>query len=313
MADSGLLIDIDGQDVHFATSRKDGSSDLGDRRSYHSRDFITATDCILRYAQDTGIQLRGLMTVVIISGPVVGDTVRIARCPWIISIRGIGYLIDREPFVINDSAAKLWSDLEPTRNSHTPIGGPAGSTQHGRGMGRFLAVNFATGLGAALFVRNTDGTFHVETELGQIGFAPNGDDEKALLQALSKPPAPVCWERALLTGPSDPVWAKAGIGADSRRIATIRAGMLGSFCGDAVLATGAWGGVTLHGNGRDVLSNDALLAIFNERFEGRAAYNSNLRQIPRWRVERPDVNLVGAIKYLHAKRVAGTPQANPTR
>ncbi|QJU57930.1 hypothetical protein HL653_09110 [Sphingomonas sp. AP4-R1] len=306
MSDDWLLIDIDGGNARFALACGADHAELRQQRHYSSRDFVTATDCILHYGREAGITLRGLPTAVVISGPVIGDTVRVARSPWIISVRGLAYVMDRMPAVMNDSAAKLWSDLAPSSNRHSPLGGLAEPRQLPDGSkGGYLAVNFRSGLGAALLIHSPHGIAHAETEIGHIAFSPFGDVERTVWTALSGARGPVGWERALLVGRDDPIWAGTSLRGNAIGIARARAAMLGAFCGDAVLATGAWNGLLLHGAGNDLLAGDQLAAAFNERFEARAGYASMLRRVPRWRVEAREENLVGAANFLRARMKAG--------
>lgn len=305
MSDEWLLIDIDGEVARFALARGPANADLHQQRSYASRDFPTATDCILNYAREAGIALRGMTTALVLSGAITGDTVRVARCPWIISIQGLAYVIDGVPAVMNDSAAKLWSDLTPSMNRHHPIGGGAGAAQLPDGSkGGYFVLNCDTGVGGALLVRSSHGMTHVETEIGHVAFAPTGETECALLQALSTGRGPVAWERALVLPPSDPAWTKTPAKGNSQEIARTRAGMLGAFCGDAVLATGAWNGLLLHGACNEILSTASMITAFNERLESRAAYATLLRRVPRWRVETREENLVGAANFLRAQKRA---------
>ena len=74
--------------------------------------------------------------------------------------------------------------------------------------------------------------------------------------------------------------------------------MFGSFVGDAVLATGAWNGVLLFGNAVSLLSGQEQLALFDKRLESRANFQLQLRKLPRWSVTMPNINLVGAARFL---------------
>lgn len=303
MAGDWLLIDIDGAEVNFARSRPNSPTLLSGRRNYASRDFATATDCILRYARDEGIDLRGLTTAIVLSGPVTGDTVRIARCPWIISLTGVGYLVGGRPYALNDSAAKAWADMSHAPLTHRQIGGRAGAPlpNPAGDDGRYIAINVGAGVGATILSNRAAAQIHLEMELGHLVFAPVGPVERALYDALERQRGPVSWERALLTPPADPVWSATSLAGQVSGIARARAAMLGAFCGDAVLAGGAWTGLLIHGTGAAILSQADLAASFNARFEARAGQAAVVRPVPRWTVAMREENLIGAAQYLQAR------------
>ena len=301
--DEWLLIDIDGGDVEFGRCTSTSPVRLTGRRKYESREFATATDCILRYAQDEGLQLHGIPTAVVMSGPVVRDTVRIARCPWIISIRGIAYLVGSNLVALNDSAAKAWADLEFGPATHKMIGGPTDvrTPDMPKDGDSYVAINFGRGLGASTLRMHGSDRVHVDTEMGHLLFAPVGPVERALAEALERRHRLVSWEHALIAGPSDPAWSTTTIRGDPRAINVARAGLLGSFCGEAVLAAGGWSGVLLHGAKADFSFDSEANSAFNTRFEARAGQASLIRSVPRWIAAAPYENLVGAAYCLQER------------
>ena len=305
-----LLIDIDGADVQFARCSSAMPTAFTGKRSYSSRAFATATDCLLRYAADEDIALSGLTVAMVMSGPVTGDTVRIARCPWI-SIRGIGYLTRGDPVALNDSVAKAWANFHHSSLSHRLVGGAATALPPGPALEtkRYVVINFRVGVGAAIFSTGPDASFHVESEMGHMSFAPENAVERALAAVLERRHAPVGWEAALLCAAMDPTWRDTPLAGDTRAIGLARAGMLGAFCGHAVLAGCTWGGALVHGNGRELLASAEAMAAFNTRFEARAGQTTTMRSVPRWTVTIEQENLVGAALYLKARREVALPAA----
>jgi glucokinase len=292
-----VLIDIDGVRASFALTVPGRSGIFSLVKEYRTADFPTATDCVMRFAQDANIILEGLNCAVAVSGAVSGDAIRIARCPWIISARGFGYLFKTPVHFLNDSAAMLWAATHVSSATHRCLGiGPLPDFTRG---GKYLGINYQTGLGAALLFGH-DGSVlqHVETEAGHTAFAPLGDVERTLCKNLERIKWPASWERALFANADDPAWRDTPVFGDVKLIAAHRAEMLGSFVGDMILATGAWDGVMLFGGAAALVSLPANLALFDKRVESRANFQLQLRKVPRWAVSMPNINLIGASRFL---------------
>jgi glucokinase len=292
-----VLIDIDGVRASFALTspRRPGIFSL--IKEYRSSDFPTATDCVMRFAKDANIVLEGMDCAVAVSGAVSGDAIRIARCPWIISARGFGYLFKTPVHFLNDSAALLWAATHVAASTHRLLG--IGALPDFKKGGKWLGINYQSGLGAALLV-STDGSVfqHVETEAGHTAFAPLGDAERTMCKNLERIKWPASWERALFANAEDPAWRDTPVFGDTRLIAAHRAKMLGSFVGDMILATGGWDGVILFGGAAALVSSPASLGLFDKRAESRANFQVQLRKVPRWAVSMPHINLVGASRFL---------------
>lgn len=284
-----VLIDIDGEQAKFALGYPDRGIDVTTLRQYRTTDFPTATDCVQRFAQDTGVTLSGKHCAISVSGAVHGDSIRIARCPWIISARGFGYLFQNDVKVLNDSAAKLWAATNSRAVSLRPLGSHAAPDF--AKSGQWLGINFETGLGAALLAGGGAGQLvHLATEAGHAAFAPMGDAEKQLASAIAVGTKPVSWERALFE-------TSRQEGSQSQRIV---AEILGSFVGDILLSTGTWDGVLLFGRAASILANSENLLAYKKRVEMRANFQLQLRAVPQWAVAGQNLNLVGAACYLTA-------------
>ncbi len=292
-----VLIDIDGVRASFALTVPGRSDALGLIKEYRTADFPTATDCVMRFAQDAGIILEGMDCAVAVSGALNGDSVRIARCPWIISMTGFRYLFQKPVHFLNDSAALLWAATHVGASSHHPLG-PYPLPDFSKG-GKWLGINFQSGLGAALLIgRSGSALQHLETEAGHVAFAPVGTAELTLHRNLERIKSPVSWERALFVAADDPAWRDTPVAENPRLVTTHRAEMLGSFVGDMILATGAWDGVLLFGGAVPIVQSAGNLALFDKRVEQRANFQFQLRKVPRWAVNLPNVNLVGASRFL---------------
>lgn len=296
-AQQRVLIDIDGARASFALTVPGRSGTYSLLKEYKTADFPTATDCVMRFAQDAGIVLEGMDCAVAVSGALSGDAIRIARCPWIISVTGFGYLFKKPVHFLNDSAAMLWAATHVGSASHRSLG-PYPLPDFSKG-GKWLGINYQSGLGAALLVGSSGSVLqHVETEAGHTAFSAIGDVEQKLSSNLERVKWPASWERALFANADDPAWRDTAVFNDPKSLPIHRAEMLGSFVGDTILATGSWDGVLLFGNAVSLLSTPTNLSAFDKRLESRANFQLQLRKVPRWAVNMLNINLVGAGRFL---------------
>ncbi len=292
-----VVISIDGAEIQFAQSDNHARLVPGSIRKYQTADFPTATDCVMGYGRDMNITLSGRDCAIAVSGAIQGNSIRVARCPWIISTTGFGYLFGRPVLFLNDCAAVLWASIEYNMSTHRAIGA-IGTPDYSEG-GKWVSVILGGGVGVALLVSNEGHNFyHVETELGHTAFSPGDAVEQKLAENLARSKSPVSWERALTCEASDPAWNGTAIAGNTAQIQNQRVLMLGSFVGDVILSMGAWNGVFLTGKGTAIHSNAAQVALFQKRLFGRANHQSLLRRVPIWDVTMQNMNLLGAARYL---------------
>ncbi|MGB3723411.1 MAG: glucokinase [Pacificimonas sp.] len=294
--DDWLLAAIDGQEIRLAMAKPGPTPRLDRQRDYPTRQFVTATDAFQKYGEEVGVDIADRTVALVVSGPVVGDSIRIQRCPWILSLTGLRYVFGKPPLAVNDSAVKSWANLAHTAQSHTSLSAPAlpDFTRNGR----WATITLQNGLGASLLVRaEGQRMMMVDSEIGHIGFAPHGPEEVALAEAIAKQKGGTSWELALFAHEDRDLWRAAGLPGDPEGTDVARAAMVGSFAGDVVLATGGWSGMFLH-CARSVLARPAALAAFNKRFEAKTAYKMEIRRTPRWRADMPAANLTGAALML---------------
>jgi glucokinase len=292
-----VLIDIDGATANFALGVPGSGLVPGTVKRYKTSDFPTATDCIQGFARDLNVKLNTMRCAVAVSGAVSGDSIRIARCPWIISATGFGYLFQSPVYFLNDSAAMLWGATRIGSTTHRTLG-PYSMPDFSKS-GKWLGINYDTGLGAALLIGAANGSkVHVETEAGHCAYSSIGPVEQTLEANLGRKKSPVSWERAMFADQDDPVWANTPVFASQSALLKQRAEILGGFVGDTILATGAWNGVFMFGASAALLNNAEHLSLFSKRLETRANFQLQLRNVPRWSVSMPNLNLVGALCYL---------------
>jgi glucokinase len=183
-----------------------------------------------------------------------------------------------------------------------------------------LVLGPGTGFGQALIVPCGDRRRIVTTEGGHVGFAPHTEDEIAVMRVIAGAHGRASVER-LLSGaglanvhralraisksptgdlaPED-VTAAARAGADpiATQALAMFCAVLGAVAGDAVLATGARGGVVLGGGIlpriRDILSQSA----FTERFLAKGRMRGYVENVPARLILRDGAALLGAAAAL---------------
>jgi glucokinase len=280
-----LLVEIDGNNVSFGLAKPSQIPSIHSLKTYESENFTTATDCFSQYAIDAGIDLRDRQCAMSVSGPLNGDNIRIQRCRWIISITGLSYLTGSRPIMVNLSVGKSWISVSPEASKFPKIGGEAvriGDVLLSK-TGKLTSINYNRGLSAAVLHRTEAGVLMAsDGECGHIGFAPQNEIELEIYSTLAKTQSRITYEHILFLGPTDPVWDKLSkpIGSNDRE--RLRAGILGSFAGDLALAFGSWAGVLLHGEKSQFLSNSEFASLFNSRFEAKANFATNVRNVPRY-------------------------------
>jgi glucokinase len=294
-----LLVDIDGDTAHFGMCRTDDLSKLHTVKSYRTSDFATATDCFSQYAKDAGISLLGLECGIAITGVLNGDSARIQRCRWIISISGIGYLLGKKPIVINDSVAQCWFNSVHL-NSFTKIGGIG--TANFDMPGKWVALNYAGGLGASVMTRLSDGTVFVnESECGHMGFAPQNEMQFELTAQMMKTMGRVSYEKMLFLPDTDPVWDRLSKPYSSDDRDKNKAAVLGAFAGDITLAFTGWSGIFLSMTGGNFLDKRQNIDEFNTYFQMKDVFKSNIAVVPRYMSKSRQNNLYGIAQMMHAE------------
>ncbi len=302
-----VVVSIDGPTVEFAQVSPANPNILHHVKSVKTADFATATDCIRSYAATLpGGSLSGRRAAIAVSGAITGDSIRISRGGWIISVSGMRHMFGEQPLVVNDSVALGWAGANVSAQTHRPIGAHNGVADPGEG--RILAINWGLGLGGAAVHVTPDGTqIALPCEFGHAGFSPENERELALHRLIGKGRMPVSWEQVLCLLPNDPVWRDAALALSSAEIDAMRAEMAGSFASDVALSFTAWKGMVVTGANSALLENLEYARLFNQRFESKSAYRLKMRTVPRWLYKEPSAILKGCARLL--MQVAGQKNA----
>jgi len=185
-----------------------------------------------------------------------------------------------------------------------------------RSRGKMAAVGPGTGLGGAT-IEDLAGKFHAGAcEPGQMGLSPGSELELDLFQILSSRYDNI-YAELLVSGPglqrlyegvcelrgaspvaSTPaeisVAALAGKDSASECALQLFMALLGSICGDFVLANGAYGGLYLAGGILPGLTTQLGASDFLQRFSNKGAMQEHLAKVPVYVITTGQPGLIGA-------------------
>jgi glucokinase len=293
-----LVIYMNGPDIESAEVSPSAPDRLVNVRKYRSADFPTATDCLRTIAENTSLRsLHGVRTAIAVGAAITGDTVRISRGGWIISLSGLRHLFGVQPLVANDSVALGWAGAEISAQSHKAIGQQIDAVREREG--RVSVINWGLGLGSSVIQAAQDGERSaIPCEMGHTGFSPETARELALHKLLGRERDPVSWEQVLcLAGTSD-VWRHPSLAMTHDEIELMQAELAGAFASNVALSTTSWEGVVFTGPKSAILAKARCAELFNRRFENKLAYRAKMKTVPRWLFDHPSAALNGCARML---------------
>jgi glucokinase len=250
------------------------------------------------------------------AGYPLGDTMLQSNLPWPVSLAELRGQFDFDQFVlINDFAAIAYGTqfLAPrdvtliSKASSPPARGP------------LLVMGPGTGLGAAVLLPGDDHPIVINTEAGQVAFAPTTDLEIEILKALRTRMTHVSIEN-VVSGPGlvnvhtalsairgerpiyrTPSELSSAALDDQEPHATqaleVFCGVLGSVAGQLTLFFGAHGGVHLAGGVLPRMKSFLLHSSFLERFLGTSPMRSLLERVPVKLIEHGQLGVIGAASW----------------
>lgn len=282
-----LLGDLGGTRARFLLTRETSPPASGfggeDRINLQVENFDSLEDLLGAALDAYELSRPARVDVVLgIAGPVNGARARFTNLPWTVERDVLREIFGfNRVHLVNDVAAA--ATALGTHASTDVIVMQPGTPEHALkdGSQRSLLVSVGTGLGTAYWSR-PDGRLNVEpAEAGHAGFAPTGAWQVEWLERLQAKHGRASWERVLsgsglaeLDGylrdgegdQASTVVQRANAGSTTaRRAIRLFSGMLGTFCGDLVLASPASGGVWLTGG---VLAGIDYLLDRNAFLEG---------------------------------------------
>lgn len=316
MKRSGLLADIGGTNVRFATLTPDGK--IGAAEAWLTAlypDFATA---VRTYAEIAGVTLPFEGAAICAAGPLEGDHIDLTNCSWKISVSEIAAATGaKKPILVNDFAAVARALPALGENDLIHFGG----TQP-LDLAPKVVLGPGTGLGVAGLVPDDMRKWTVVAgEGGHVDLAPHDEREIAILFHLIREYGHVSVER-VLSGPGletlylaiaalDGKSLKAKpIAADIAKAARAKTdptateaiqlftGWLGSVAGNLALSFGGRGGVYIAGGIVPKWGDLFDAKLFRHRFEAKGRMRNFLHPIPTYLITAKDLAFRGLAEML---------------
>lgn len=312
----GLLADIGGTNVRFATLTPDGK--IGAVEAWLTALYPDFAAAVATYADVAGVTLPFERAAICAAGPLEGDHIDLTNCPWKISRAEIASATGaKKPILVNDFAAV--AQALPVLGSDDLI--HFGGTEP-LDLAPKVVLGPGTGLGVAGLVPDEKRKWTVVAgEGGHIDLAPGSDREIAILFHLLQQHGHVSVER-VLSGPGletlylaiaalDGVTTKAKpIAADIARAARAKTdpvavetvhlftGWLGAVAGNLALAFGGRGGVYIAGGIVPQWGELFDAKLFRHRFEAKGRMRNFLHPIPTYLITAKDLAFRGLAEML---------------
>ena len=317
-----LVGDIGGTNARFALVDLSAPGiELRDSKSLANADFASLQHAIEHYL--AGVSAQPRRAALAVACPVGSDEIRLTNRAWSFSRRELQATLGfSELRMLNDFGAVAWAipalqadDLVTLHGTfETPLQGP------------ISVLGPGTGLGVALLVGSPQcGWQVVETEGGHVGFAPIGDEERAISAWLTAQHGRTSTERLLcgkglseidavlrsagaetslemppLRDPADVVQAALeGHDIPARQALARFCAVLGSVAGDCALIHGARS-VVIAGGIMPRFIPFLRSSAFRERFLAKGRMATLLESVPIHVITHPHPGLLGAACALRA-------------
>ena len=310
-----LVADIGGTNARFALSDIDSPAiGVNSVHCFRAEDYESVFDAAHAYLEIVGA--TPAKACLAVAGPVGKEIVSFSNSPWMLKPSELGPNLGIPSVkLVNDFYALAAGVGFLTESSlvdvHKGVADPEAPT---------LVIGPGTGLGQALIVPCGEYRKIVSTEGGHVSFAPRTDDEIQVMKFISKEHPRVSLER-LLSGRglvnihralcvqegstranlSSAEIADAAINGTypvARMAVEMFCSILGRVVGDAVLATGAKGGVILGGGILPKIQDFFLQSAFVERFLDKGRMRGYVEPVPIKLVVEDGAALLGAASIL---------------
>ncbi|MEL6111299.1 MAG: glucokinase [Pseudomonadota bacterium] len=312
--DAILVADIGGTNARFAVARPGpaGANNLllENSQTFRAEDFETVRDAADAFLES--ITEKPARACFAVAGPVDAAVIRFTNSPWQIDRARIRDGLKLDQFhVVNDFEALACGigtlSEGDTVCVHDAPGDPAAPT---------LVLGPGTGLGQALLVPIGGETLVIATEGGHKTFAPRTDEQVEVMRFIAREHPRVSVER-LLSGRglvnihralcSISGTQRISLQADeitraaieetypiAQRAVALFCAILGDVAGDAVLSSGARGGVMLGGGILPRIKDLFLASDFAAHFTDKGRMRPYLEGVPVRLIMRDGVALLGA-------------------
>ncbi|MEQ1930647.1 MAG: glucokinase [Parvularculaceae bacterium] len=306
-----LVADIGGTNARFAVARIDGDAvSLGAIETFRREDYETVEKAAAAFL--LAVHAKPSAACFAVAGPITDDIVEFTNSPWVLDLAEMKKRLAFDRIVaVNDFEALAASVRRLGAADFAPV--KAGVAERSAPV---LVLGPGTGFGQALIVPFGGKDRIVATEGGHVGFSPHDEQEIEVLRFLLRERQRVSIER-ILSGAglvsihgalnaiegrpgqspaADEITRAALAGADPLAARTLHmfCAILGSAAGDAVLATGARGGVVLGGGILPRIRDVLIRSAFTARFLDKGRMRGYLEPVPVDLIVRDGAALLGA-------------------
>jgi len=310
-----LVADIGGTNARFAIAEASAKAiAIRDAQTFRAEDFETIRDAADAYLESVVEKpKRGCFAA---AGPIVDDEVDFTNSHWTLRAPEIAVALKLDQFrIVNDFYALAAGVAHLPDDSFVAVkdGMPMPNAPQ-------LVIGPGTGLGQALIVPTHSGPKIIATEGGHVSFAPRTDEEFEIKKFIAREHPRVSVERLLsgrgLVNIHRALFAMEGAQRVSLQANEItKAAMTGEypiaikavnmFCailgrvaGDALLATGARGGVVLGGGILPKIQDVFLKSDFVVRFGKKGRMSDYVGAVPVKMIVKDGAALYGAVAAL---------------
>jgi len=311
MDDTILVADIGGTNARFALAQlKAGKINLKEIQVFRAQDFEAIRDAAHAYLES--ISQRPRRACFAAAGPVINDEVNFSNSHWVLRRRDLMHPLNLTHCkIVNDFYALAAGVMHlPERAFVTVKSGQAilNAPQ--------LVIGPGTGLGQALILPEQKRYCVIATEGGHVSFAPRTDEEFEIKKFIAREHPRVSVER-LLSGRGLVNIHRALCAIEGQQRVSLQADeitkaaitgeypiavkavemfctVLGRVAGDAVLATGARGGVILGGGILPKIKEVFLKSSFVTKFSDKGRMSEYVGAVPVKMIVTDEAALYGA-------------------
>lgn len=318
MAEPILVADLGGTNARFALADLSGASmKIRDSQRFRAEDFETIRDAADAYLES--VQEKPAHACFAAAGPINNQEVDFTSSHWVLREGDIKGPLGLDHFlIVNDFYALAAGIAHLPQDAFIEVkpGAPIEDTPQ-------LVIGPGTGLGQALIVPTQTGPKVVATEGGHVSFAPRSDLEFEIKKFIAREHPRVSVER-LLSGRGLVNIHRALCAIEGAPRVSLQANeitnaaitgeypiavkavdmfctVLGRVTGDAVLSTGARGGVVLGGGILPKIKDKFLESDFALRFGEKGRMSSYVESVPVRMVIEDGAALYGAAAALAEK------------
>lgn len=311
MTERVLVADIGGTNARFALAAIDDAVvSIGAMHAFRAEDYETIRDAADAFLE--AVQEKPDSACFAVAGPITDEVVEFTNSPWVLDIAKVkkqlklGRLLAINDFEALASSVRHLgaSDLSPIKPGVADPSAP------------LLVIGPGTGLGQSIIVPMGARDRVIATEGGHVAFAPHDEEEIEVLRFIAREHKRVSIERLLsgrgLVNIHRALCAVAGtprvsLQADeitraaqtgefpiALKAVDMFCAILGSAAGDAVLATGARGGVILGGGILPKIREVFMRSRFVPRFLEKGRMRDYVEPVPVDLIIRDGAALIGA-------------------